>query len=135
MYRRKNVAKIACGRNGRREPAFGTNAAGTIPWRAPRPSPAPLPRTGMRNRGDPGDPRLHRTGCFRIDDPGIYSAPEVPEVPVDVREGNRPDDVVRILFRSAVDEDRKRENASAARKIPGVPMNMGSDSPVPDRIR
>ena len=57
---------------------------------------------------------------FRIDDPAKdSSAPEVPEVPVDVREGNRPDDVVRILSRSAVDEDRKRENASAARKIPG----------------
>ena len=39
--------------------------------------------------------------AFRIDDPAKdSSALEVPEVPVDVREGNRPDDVASVLPRS-----------------------------------
>src|SRR5512140_733556 len=69
---------------------------------------------------------------FRIDDPAKDPpAPEVPEVSVDVREGNRPDDVALVLLRSAVEEDPERENVLAVRKLPGRPHEDGKPLPRP----
>ena len=69
---------------------------------------------------------------FGIDDPAKDSSPpEVPEVSVDVREGNRPDDVALVLPRSAGDEEPERENVSAVRKIPGRPHEDGKRLPRP----
>ena len=76
--------------------------------------------------------RTEQGVSFRIDDPAKdSSASKVADVPVDVREGNHPDDVLRTPPRSAGDEDRKRKNASAARKIPGRPDEYGKRLPRP----
>ena len=82
------------------------------------------------SREPPGCPEQGVT--FGIDDPAKDpSMSEFPEVSVDVREGNRPEDVEPVLLRSAGNEESERENATSVRKIPRRPHENRKRLPRP----